>query len=259
LLARHLLDTSCSVCESVFCCGAWLRERAGDGMNLSTAASGGSTSPAHLILVGVRGFGQVHAERITRLQGQGLVELIAAVDPGVVLDPPTIYGVELYADQAEALTAVVPVDVVIIAAPLGAHFQLATIALRAGADVYLEEPRWPPWTTSGLFSRSSNRLGGRSRFCRPVSTLASLIGRSSGRNASDKVSEAIVSWLASPACRAVKWRSVAMLDSVAAVRARYSEELVTIASAVDRSLIIRSANRCRGSGSRAGGRPRHSS
>jgi predicted dehydrogenase len=109
-------------------------------MNLSATASGGSTSPARLILVGVRGFGQVHAERIARLQEQGLVELIAAVDPGVVLDSPTIYGVDLYADLAEALTAVGPVDVVIIAAPLGAHFQLATIALGAGADVYLEKP-----------------------------------------------------------------------------------------------------------------------
>ena len=31
-------------------------------------------------------------------------------------------------------------DVVVIAAPLGTHFQLATIALKAGADVYLEKP-----------------------------------------------------------------------------------------------------------------------
>ena len=109
-------------------------------MNLSAAPSDSSDSPARLILVGVRGFGQVHAERIARLKDQGLVELVAAVDPGVVLDPPTIYGVDLYADLAEALSAVGPVDVVIIAAPLGAHFELATIALTAGADVYLEKP-----------------------------------------------------------------------------------------------------------------------
>jgi predicted dehydrogenase len=109
-------------------------------MNLSAAASGASTSPARVILVGVRGFGQVHAERIARLSDQGLVELVAAVDPGVVLDPPTIYGADLYADLAEALSAVGPVDVVIIAAPLGAHFRLATVALTAGADVYLEKP-----------------------------------------------------------------------------------------------------------------------
>ena len=65
-----------------------------------------STSAARIVLVGVRGFGQVHAERIARLSDQGLVQLVAAVDPGVVLDPPTIYGVDLYADLAEALSVV---------------------------------------------------------------------------------------------------------------------------------------------------------
>ena len=101
-----------------------------------------STSAARIVLVGVRGFGQVHAERIARLSDQGLVQLVAAVDPGVVLDPPIVYGVDLYADLAEALSVVGPVDVVVIAAPLGEHFRLATVALRSGADVYLEKP--PP-------------------------------------------------------------------------------------------------------------------
>jgi predicted dehydrogenase len=99
-----------------------------------------TSSPARLVLVGVRGFGQVHAERIARLAGQGLVELVAAVDPGVVLDPPVIYGVDLHADLAEALSVVGPVDVVVIAAPIGAHFPLASTALSSGADVYLEKP-----------------------------------------------------------------------------------------------------------------------
>ena len=99
-----------------------------------------STSATRLVLVGVRGFGQVHAGRIARLADQGVVELVAAVDPGVVLDPPTIYGVDLYADLADALGAVGPVDVVIIAAPIADHFRLAHIALTSGADVYLEKP-----------------------------------------------------------------------------------------------------------------------
>ena len=111
-----------------------------DTMNLSAAASGTTRSPARLILVGVGGFGKVHAERIARLSDQGLVELVAAVDPAVVAETSTIYGVHLYADLAEALSSVDPVDVVIIAAPLGEHFRLATLALAAGADVYLEKP-----------------------------------------------------------------------------------------------------------------------
>ncbi len=99
-----------------------------------------STSATRLVLVGVRGYGQVHAERIARLADQGLVELVAAVDPGVSIDPPTIYGVDLYADLTEALATVGPVDVVVIAAPIGDHFRLAQIALTSGADVYLEKP-----------------------------------------------------------------------------------------------------------------------
>jgi predicted dehydrogenase len=99
-----------------------------------------TASRARLVLVGVRGFGEVHAERIARLADQGLVELVGAVDPGVVLDPPIIYGVDLYADLAEALSAVGPVDVVVIAAPLSEHFRLARTALTSGADVYLEKP-----------------------------------------------------------------------------------------------------------------------
>jgi predicted dehydrogenase len=99
-----------------------------------------STSPARLVLVGVRGFGQVHAERIARFSDQGLVKLVAAVDPGVVLERPIIYGAQLFAELADALSAVGPVDVVVIAAPLGEHFRLAKIALSAGADVYLEKP-----------------------------------------------------------------------------------------------------------------------
>ena len=100
----------------------------------------GLSSPPRLVLVGVRGFGAVHAERIARLADRGLVELVAAVDPGVVLDPPTIYGVELYADLGQSLSAVGPVDVVVIAAPLGEHFHLAHTALSSGADVLLEKP-----------------------------------------------------------------------------------------------------------------------
>jgi predicted dehydrogenase len=118
-----------------------------------SAGSGSTTAPDRLVLVGVRGFGQVHAERIARLADQGLVQLVAAVDPGVVLDPPTIYGVDLYADLAEALSAVGPVDVVIIAAPLSEHFGLAERALTAGADVYLEKP---PVTSLDDFTRLLN-------------------------------------------------------------------------------------------------------
>ncbi|MBP2415193.1 DUF6807 family protein [Microlunatus capsulatus] len=98
------------------------------------------STPARLVLVGVRGFGAVHAARIARLQEEGRVELVACVDPVVSADPPLAHGVPLHPDLATALAATGPVDVVVVAAPLGEHFALAGAALRAGADVYLEKP-----------------------------------------------------------------------------------------------------------------------
>lgn len=92
------------------------------------------------MLVGVRGFGEVHAERIDRLTAAGRVELVAAVDPAVAATQTSVYGVDLYADLGEALAVVGPVDVVVVAAPIGAHVALARTALLAGADVYLEKP-----------------------------------------------------------------------------------------------------------------------
>ena len=65
---------------------------------MTGAVSSAVSAPARLVLVGVRGFGKVHAARIARLAEEGLVELVAAVDPGVVLDPPVIYGTDLYTD-----------------------------------------------------------------------------------------------------------------------------------------------------------------
>jgi predicted dehydrogenase len=97
-------------------------------------------STARLVLVGVRGFGEVHAERIARLTAAGRVELVATVDPAVAATQTSAYGVDLYADLGEALAAVGPVDVVVVAAPIGAHVALARTALLAGADVYLEKP-----------------------------------------------------------------------------------------------------------------------
>lgn len=114
--------------------------------------------PARVVLVGVRGFGQVHAARISELAERGLVRLVAAVDPGV--EDETAHGVKLYSDLGDALTAVGSVDVVVIAAPLGEHFRLAETALGFGADVLLEKP---PVAALADFERllELERLSGR--------------------------------------------------------------------------------------------------
>ena len=96
--------------------------------------------PARLILVGVGGFGAVHAERIALLQAAGVVELVAGVDPIRDTAPPVIAGTPIHLDLPQALAAAGPVDVVIIAAPIPEHIGLAQLALDSGADVYLEKP-----------------------------------------------------------------------------------------------------------------------
>ena len=96
--------------------------------------------PVRLILVGVGGYGLVHAERIAKLQAGGVVDLAAAVDPIRDVPPPTIAGTPMYADLEDALASAGPVDVVVIAAPIAEHVRLAELALAGGADVLLEKP-----------------------------------------------------------------------------------------------------------------------
>ncbi len=102
--------------------------------------SGPPLGPARLVLVGVAGYGRVHAARVAELQAQGTVTLVAAVDPVQTQPPPVIAGTPLFSDLAAAFAAVGPVDVVIIAAPIPAHAELAEQALLAGTDVLLEKP-----------------------------------------------------------------------------------------------------------------------
>ena len=96
--------------------------------------------PARLILVGVGGYGRVHAERIAKLQADGVVHLVAAVDPILDVPPPTIAGTPMYQDLDKALASAESVDVVVIAAPIAEHVRLAELALSGGADVLLEKP-----------------------------------------------------------------------------------------------------------------------
>jgi predicted dehydrogenase len=99
-----------------------------------------AASGARLVLVGVSGYGRIHAENIARLAESGQVELVAGVDPAFTEEPRIAYGAPVYDDLTDALKAAGPVDVVVIAAPIGLHFALAETALTAGADVLLEKP-----------------------------------------------------------------------------------------------------------------------
>jgi predicted dehydrogenase len=116
--------------------------------------------PVRLVLVGVGGFGLVHAARIAKLQAGGVVDLVAAVDPIHQSPPPIIAGTPVFADLGEALASTAPVDVVVVAAPIAEHLRLAEQAVAAGADVLLEKP---PVATLDDFSHlvEAERRSGR--------------------------------------------------------------------------------------------------
>ena len=69
---------------------------------MGTLQSTSADHPARLVLVGVRGYGKSMLNGLRVAADLGAVQAVAAVDPGVQ-DPPTVYGVDLYADLAKAL------------------------------------------------------------------------------------------------------------------------------------------------------------
>lgn len=92
-----------------------------------------------LALIGAHGFGRYHLTQMQPLRDSGRVELVAVADPA---GPSDLARVPCYPTLGDLLTEHSPA-VVVIATPIGTHAMLATDALRAGADVYLEKPPTP--------------------------------------------------------------------------------------------------------------------
>lgn len=106
------------------------------------------TRPMRVAIAGVHGYGSVHLERLEAMRGE--VELVAVADPrqppAAALPPATA----VYPSLLDVLLVERDIDIVIIATPLDTHFELAELALRSGADVYLEKP---PVTSVDAFDR----------------------------------------------------------------------------------------------------------
>ncbi|GAA1745406.1 DUF6807 family protein [Kocuria aegyptia] len=95
--------------------------------------------PVRVCLVGIGGFGERHLENIRRLEDEGRVSLVAAVDRRVddgALGP----DVPMFGDLEQLRAAGLAVDVVVVSTPIDTHFELALAALDLGADVLLEKP-----------------------------------------------------------------------------------------------------------------------
>ncbi|MDN6328002.1 MAG: Gfo/Idh/MocA family protein [Brachybacterium sp.] len=110
----------------------------------STAASTvDSSAPVRVALIGTRGYGASHLRNLARLAEAGIARLVGVVD---VAEPPEeLRGIH-HSSLAALLETVEEHDrpeVVAIATPIGTHVPLATEALAAGLDVYLEKPPVP--------------------------------------------------------------------------------------------------------------------
>ncbi|WP_234346615.1 Gfo/Idh/MocA family protein [Cellulomonas timonensis] len=105
--------------------------------------------------MGAHGHGTSHLGHTRSLEEQGVLRLVAVVDPRPLVDgglpaPDQPPGVRLAMSDPEkpipwfpdldALLAVEQPDVVILCTPIDTHADLAERALRAGCDVLLEKP-----------------------------------------------------------------------------------------------------------------------
>jgi predicted dehydrogenase len=108
-----------------------------------TSAPDGSAAPVRIALIGTHGFGAHHLRNLARLEGEGSARLVGVVD---VAEPPEEVR-DLHHRSLGALLESVPApdrpEIVVIATPIDTHVPLATEALAAGVDVYLEKPPVP--------------------------------------------------------------------------------------------------------------------
>ena len=102
-----------------------------------------ASGPVRIALVGPHGFGAVHLRRLAALEENGTAHLVGVVD--VAAPPAGLEDLhhESLTDLLAATTGEDRPEIVIIATPIDTHVPLATEALAAGLDVYLEKPPVP--------------------------------------------------------------------------------------------------------------------
>lgn len=107
------------------------------------ASIAGSSAPVRVALIGTRGYGAAHLRNLSRLAEAGIARLVGVVD---VAEPPEeLRGIHhrSLAALLESTPAEDRPEIVAIATPIDTHVPLATEALAAGLDVYLEKPPVP--------------------------------------------------------------------------------------------------------------------
>lgn len=116
--------------------------------------------PARVVLAGAYGYGATYLRRLARLNDDGAARLAGVCDPR----PPSPGHDGLppgtpWTDDLGELLEHVDADVVVVAAPIHRHQDLAETALRAGADVLLEKPPTPTLAGYDALIDLTTRLG----------------------------------------------------------------------------------------------------
>ena len=104
--------------------------------------------PTRYALIGATGIGGFHLAAIRKLEEEGLVRLVAVVDPA--LAPPSglrhefdAGGVNSYLDYGAMLRQESALEAVVIAAPIPFHLEMALACIARDVFIYLEKPPVP--------------------------------------------------------------------------------------------------------------------
>jgi len=106
---------------------------------VSAAASGELTAAPRIAVIGTGGHGGKHLAHAVRLHEQGRVRLAATADPNPPASDLVPEGTPCHPDGL-ALFAAEQVEIAVVSTPIQTHFDIASAAVRAGADLLLEKP-----------------------------------------------------------------------------------------------------------------------
>jgi predicted dehydrogenase len=117
--------------------------------------------PIGIGLIGCGMIGQIHADGLAKLAGEGIARPVAAADPseaarrGVEHNCPF----ERFTADAQSVVDDDEVDAVMITAPTAAHAELVHAALAAGKPLFCEKPLAPRFETVADLCRSVRASG----------------------------------------------------------------------------------------------------
>ena len=93
-------------------------------------------SELRVAVIGAGHLGRIHAKLLGQVDGASLVAVSDPVD-GARAKVEKLFGVDTYADYRDCIDSI---DAAVIAAPTGAHAEIARTLLKAGKHLLVEKP-----------------------------------------------------------------------------------------------------------------------